>query len=70
MKAMVLLKLSLTIPLGLVSVDYIEGVGDIILAIDASLEEWGRVLMQLVQGKSIFLDMKAGFGLMQRKNMI
>ena len=46
-----LIKLALTTPPALVSLDYTEGAGDIILAVDASLEGWGGVLMQLVQGK-------------------
>ncbi len=51
MEAMDLLKLALTTPPALVSLDYTYGAGDIILAVDASLEWWGRVLMPLVQGK-------------------
>ena len=50
-EAMDLLKLSLTTPRALVSLDYTEGAGDIIFAVDASLERWGGLLMQLVQGK-------------------
>ena len=50
-EAMDLLKLALTTPPALVSLDYSEGTGEIILAVDASLEGWGGVLMQLVQGK-------------------
>ena len=50
-EAMDLLKFALTTPPALVSLDYTEGAGDIIFAIDASLEGWGRVLMQLVKGK-------------------
>ena len=46
-----LLKLALTNTPALVSLDYTQGAGDIILAVDASLEEWGGVLMQLVKGK-------------------
>ena len=46
-----LLKLALTTPLVLVSLDYSEGVDDIIFAMDASLEGWRGVLMQLVQGR-------------------
>ena len=46
-----LLKLSLTTPPALVSLDYTEGAGDIIFAIDTSLEGCGGVLMQLDQGK-------------------
>ncbi len=48
MKAIDLLKLALTTPPALVYLDYIDVVGDIILAVDASLEGWERVLMQLV----------------------
>ncbi len=51
MKAMDLLKLALTTPPALVSLDYTDRAGDIILEVDASLEGWGGVLMQLVQGK-------------------
>ena len=50
-EAMDLLKLALTSPPALVSLDYTEGAGDIILAVDASLDGWGGVLMQLVKGK-------------------
>lgn len=46
-----LLKLTLTTPLALVSLDYSEGAGDIILVVDVSLKAWERVLMQLVLGK-------------------
>ncbi len=46
-----LLKLALNTPPALVSLDYTEGAGDIILAVDASLEGWGGVLMQLAQEK-------------------
>ena len=35
----------------LVLLDYTEGAGDVILAVDASLEGWEEVLMQLVKGK-------------------
>ena len=50
-KTMDLLKFALTSPPALVSLDYIERAGDIILAVDASLEGWGGVLMQLVKEK-------------------
>lgn len=40
-----LLKLALTIPSALVSLGYTEEAGDIIFAVDASLDGWGRVLM-------------------------
>ncbi len=43
-----LLKLALTTSPVLVSLYYSEGAGEIILAVDASLEGWGGVLMQLV----------------------
>ncbi len=46
-----LLKLALTTSPALVSLDYSEEVGEIILVVDASLEGWGGVLMQLVQRK-------------------
>ena len=44
-----LFKLALTTPPALVSLDYSEGAGDIIFAVDASLEGWKEVLMQLIQ---------------------
>ncbi len=44
-EAMDLLKLALTTPPALVSFDYSEEKGEIILAMDASLEGWGGVLM-------------------------
>ena len=50
-EAMDLLKLALTTFPALVSLDYLEGAGEIILTVDTSLEGWGGVLMQLVQGK-------------------
>ncbi len=40
MEAIDLHKLTLTTPPVLVSLDYSEGAGDIILAVDASLEGW------------------------------
>ena len=46
-----LLKLAFTTPPALVSLDYLKRAGEIILVVDAILEDWGRVLMQLVQGK-------------------
>lgn len=46
-----MLKIALTNPSALVSFDYSKGIGDIILAVNASLEGWGGELMQLVQGK-------------------
>ena len=42
-----LLKSLLTTLPALVSLDYIEGADDIILALNVSLEEWGEILMQL-----------------------
>lgn len=53
-EAIDLLKFSLTTPPILVSLDYTEGVNDIILAVNTSLKGWGRVLMQLIQGKRHF----------------
>ena len=50
-EAIDLLKLALTSPPALVSLDYSKDAGEIILAVDASLEGWGGVLMQLVKGK-------------------
>lgn len=47
-EAMDLFKLALTTPPTLVSLDYSEGAGDIILTLDASLEGWGEVLIQLI----------------------
>ena len=40
-----LLKLALTTPPTLVSLDYSEGAGEIIFAMDASLERWKKVLI-------------------------
>lgn len=50
-EAMDLLQLAITTPPALVSLDYTGGAGDIILAVDARLEGWGGLLMQLVKGK-------------------
>lgn len=55
-----LLKFALTRPPALVSLDYTEGAGEIILAVDASSEEWGGVLMQLVKGKRYPSRYKSG----------
>ena len=55
-----LLKFALTSPSALVLLDYIEGVGDIILTVDASLKGWKRVLMQLVKGKQHLSRYKSG----------
>ncbi len=55
-----LLKLTLTTPAALVSLNYSKGAGEIILAVDASLEGWGRVLMQLIQGKRHSSRYKSG----------
>ncbi len=46
-----LMKLALTSPPALVSLDYSKEADEIILAVNASLEGWGGVLMQLVKGK-------------------
>ncbi len=50
-EAIDLLKHALTNPPALVSLDYSQRAGDIILAVDASLDGWGGLLMQLVKGK-------------------
>lgn len=50
-EAIDLFKFALISPLALVLLDYREGAGDIILVMDASLEKWGRVLMQLIKRK-------------------
>ena len=60
MEAIDLLKLALTTPPILVFLDYTEGAGDIILVVDTSLEEWGKVLMQLVKGKQHPSKYKSG----------
>lgn len=46
-----LLKLVLRTLPALVFLDYIEGAGDIILAVNTSLQGWEGVLIQLVKGK-------------------
>ena len=46
-----LLKLALRTPPALLSLDYNERAGDIILVLNTSLEGWGGVLIQLVQRK-------------------
>lgn len=58
-----LVKLALITPPALVFLDYIEKAGDIILAIDASLERWEEVLMQLVKKNNICESTKAESGL-------
>ncbi len=49
MEAIDLLKLVLTCSPALVLLDYSEEAGKSILAVDASLEGWGEVLVQLVK---------------------
>ena len=44
--AMVALKEALMAALALVKIDYLEGAGAVILAVDASLEGWGAILGQ------------------------
>ena len=46
-----LLKLAFTSLPTLVSLNYYEKASEIILTVDASLEGWRKVLMQLVEGK-------------------
>ena len=50
-EAMDLLKIALTSPPALKTIDYSELAGLIILAVDASLKGWGAVLMQIFDGK-------------------
>ena len=45
------LKHALVSPPALVSIDYAEGAGLIVLGVDASLERWGATLMQINNGK-------------------
>lgn len=59
-EAMNLLKLVLTSLPALVSLDYSKDAGEIILAIDASLEGWRGVLMQLLQEKIHLSRYKSG----------
>jgi hypothetical protein len=49
-EAMRLLQKALTEAPGLISIDYSEGAGKIILTVDASLSGWGAILQQLVNG--------------------
>lgn len=46
-----ILNLALTTPSILVSLNYSEGVGEIIIAVDASLKGQEKVLIELVQGE-------------------
>lgn len=46
-----MLKLALITPSTLVFPDYSENANDIIFAVDASLNSWREVLVQLVKGK-------------------
>ena len=50
-EAMDLLKLSPTSQPALLSLDYSKNASEITRAVDASLERWGGILMQLVKGK-------------------
>lgn len=54
-----LLKLALKTSLALIFLNYNEKVGNIILAIDVSLEEWKKMLMQLVKRKQYLLGYKS-----------
>ena len=57
-EAMDLLKLALITPPALIFLDYTDRVGDIILMVDASLDRWGRLLMQLEKGKKTFVKIR------------
>lgn len=46
-----LLKLALITPSAFVFLDYTKSASDIILTVDASLDGWEGVVMQLVKGK-------------------
>lgn len=50
-EAMDLLKLAFITPPALIFLDYSKRADDIIFVVDASLERWGRVLMQAVKKK-------------------
>lgn len=65
-----LFKFALNSRPALISLDYTEGAGNIILAVNTSLEGWKGVLMQLVKKKDIYHDIKARFGLARRKGMM
>ena len=67
-EAMDLLKLAFTTPPALISLDYTDGAGDLILAVDASLDRWGGVLMQLVKGKRNPSKYKSGIWSNAKRN--
>ena len=55
------LKIALTQALALAKINYLEGVGDIILAMDASKEGWGANLIQMdVEGRRHLLRYESG----------
>ena len=55
-----LLKLALTTPPALVSLDYSKRAGNIIFAVDVSLKGCGGVLIQLIQRKKHLSRYKSG----------
>ena len=57
---MIQLKKALTSPPALVAIDYSEGAGEIILAVDSSGKGWGAVLMQIMEGKKAPSRYKSG----------
>lgn len=69
-KLMNLLKLVLKTLPALIFLDYTDRAGDIIFVVNASIDEWGAVLMQLVRKKSHRQATLVESGLMPKKTMI
>ena len=65
--AMHALKHALVSPPALVSIDYAEGAGLIVLGVDASLEGWGATLMQINNGKRHPARYESGIWSLQEK---
>ena len=57
---MIQLKKVLTSPPALIAIDYSEGAGEIILAVDFSKKGWGAVLMQMTENKKTPSRYKSG----------
>lgn len=69
-KAMKLLKLALTTYTVLISIDFSERTGEIILALDTYQEICGGILMQLVQEKRYLSKYESEIWSVQRKSMM
>lgn len=48
----------ITLPV-LISLNYLDKIGEIIFAVNTNLERWGRILILLIQGKRHFFRYKS-----------